>query len=270
MSDTPRRAGWWRWPAPSVLVFTLLIGVFPWIEIGCRGKPQDFEEIATKLRQPLGANGKVVLQTQTGYQALWGGSSPGPEIRELRRKMEESKQSSPAPAVQVVPNNDRAESAPLVWVYFVLVLAAVAIGFALPPGLWRSGIFLGTAGVAALLFAVQAAIGLPIKNNADDPKKNSATALPGAPGLKWKGNGSGPQPYSRYTLWYYLNWPFLLLPLALVGVEEGIALARPVRRRRPRYQEEDEEEPVPRQRRRDPDEDQERPRRRRYPHSRNR
>src|SRR6516164_1499411 len=84
MPRTPQRPGWWRLPAPSVLIFTLLIGVFPWVEIGCEGKPKDFDELnqphpltGKKPSRKIGENGKFVVATQNGYQAIWAGSSPG-------------------------------------------------------------------------------------------------------------------------------------------------------------------------------------------------
>ena len=45
MPRTPQRPFWWRFPAPSVLVFTLVMGLLPWIEIGCEGKKEDFAKL---------------------------------------------------------------------------------------------------------------------------------------------------------------------------------------------------------------------------------
>ena len=165
MSRTPRRAGWWRFPAPSILVFTLLVGILPWVEVGCEGKPKDFEALqidpltGKKRARPIGESGKVVLATQNGYQAIWGGSSPGPEIREARREAEEkgkeiAKQmgpiepppNAPKPAKPATKRDDEPDAAPLLAGYFLLVLAAVAAGYVMPPGLWRTLVFGGLSG----------------------------------------------------------------------------------------------------------------------------
>jgi hypothetical protein len=293
MPRTPQRAGWWRFPAPSILVFTLLIGILPWVEVGCEGKPQDFQAWATdpltgkKRGRPIGESGKVVLATQNGYQAIWGGSSPGPEIRELQREAEDmgkemAKQMGP---VQPPPNapkaakpapkrEDEPDAAPLLAAYFALVLAAVAAGYAMPPGLWRSAVFGGLVVLAVAAFGIQVALGLPVKKRADDPK-NAANPIKfeGAGGLQMNAPNVGPKPYCRYTPWYYLSWPFLLLPLGVVGAEEAVTRLAGVVKKKPkkrRYDEEEEEDEEDRPRRRRPrdddDEEEDAPRRkkRRY------
>jgi hypothetical protein len=290
MPRTPDRAGWWRFPAPTFLLFTLVVGVFPWVEVGCEGKPKDFEALnqnpmgGKKQGKPIGENGKVVLATQNGYQAIWGGTSPGPEIKEMQKEAEEESKKfakqmgQPQPQVKVEQKpaknkEDEPDSAPLLAVYFFLVLAAVAVGYAMPPGVWRSAAFAGVVGLAVMILGIQVAMGLPVKKQADNPKNGPGIKMQGADGFKMEVNPGGPKPYCRYTPWYYLSWPFLLLPLGLVGVEEALALVgRGGRKTKPkrRYEDDDaddDEDDRPRRRRRDDDDDDEddddRPRRRR-------
>ncbi|HKI34895.1 MAG TPA: hypothetical protein VKA46_23760 [Gemmataceae bacterium] len=296
MPRIPQRAGWWRFPAPSLLIFILLIGIFPWVEIGCEGKPEDFKQLNEKKpSRKIGENGKFVMATQNGYQAIWAGSSPGSDLREVQKEMEEEAKKMAAPPPQqggrpakddkkATKNPDEPDAAPLLAVYFFLVLAAVVVGYAMPPGRWRSITFLSTAGLAILIFGIQVAIGLPVKKKADD-KPGNAAKMQGFGDFKMEVQNNGPKPYCRYTLWYYLNWPFLLLPLGLVGVEEVLGLVagegkkqkrkrrfedeeeedRP-RRPRPRDDEDDDEDETPRNKRRSSDdedeEEEERPRKR--------
>jgi hypothetical protein len=283
MSPSPQRAGWWRFPAPSVLAFALLMGVFPWIEVGCEGKPKDFEALnqpnpmtGKRPSRPVGQNGTVVLATQNGYQAIWGGASPGPEIREIQKEAEQQAQEWAKQMAPLVPkgaqqpkkppkNPDEPDAAPLLGAYFFFLVVAVTVGFVMSPGLWRSLAFLGTAGLVVLLFGIQAAVGLPLKRQSD-AKGAGNLNVQGADGFNMQvPNVGGPQPYCRYTPWYYLNWPFLLLPLGLVGVEEVIGLLSGVGRPRRRRRYDDEDDDRPRRRRRyddEDDEDDDRPRRR--------
>jgi hypothetical protein len=284
MPRTPQRAGWLRFPAPSLLAFTLLLGILPWVEVGCEGKPEDFKALnepnpATGKRifsHPVGQNGKFAIATQNGYQAIWAGSSPSSEIKDLQRETEKqaeefAKNMGGNVKVEKTKKKEKdpnePDPAPLLAVFFVLVLAAVVVGFAMPPGHWRSLVFLGTLGSAIAIFGIQVALGLPMKNKAEEKPKDKG-GNPAVGGLDFgKMELNGPKPYCHYTMWYYLNWPFLLLPLGLVGVEEviGLATGGPKKKRR-RFEEEDEDEDRPRRRRRreEEDEDEEEvPRRRR-------
>ncbi len=285
MPRPPQRAGWWRFPAPSVLLFTLIIGALPWVEVGCEGKPKDFEGLqqnplgGKKPTRTIGASGKVVLITQNGYQAVWGGSSPGPELREIQSEMEDQAKEmakqmgggqvpANAPKAKVsTKRENEPDAAPLLGVYFVLVLAAAVVGFAMPPGRWRTIAFGGAAALAVAVFGVQVLLGLPVKNRADDPK-NAANPvkIEGAGGFQMNVPNAGPKPYCRYTPWYYLSWPFLLLPLGLVGTEEAIALLAGGGKKKPRRRyedEEDDEDDRPRRRSRREEDDEDEPRKRR-------
>src|SRR5262245_24983272 len=149
MPRTPQRPFWWRFPAPSVLVFTLIMGLFPWIEMGCEGKKEDFAKLnepnpmtGKKPDKPIGANGKFVLATQNAYQTIWASTSPGPEIAEMERELKKSAKGTKV-EVKDKPKNreDEPNAAPLMAIFFFLVVGAVAVGYAVPPGLLRTLLF---------------------------------------------------------------------------------------------------------------------------------
>jgi hypothetical protein len=288
MPRTPQRAGWWRFPAPSVLVFTLFMGLFPWIEVGCEGKKGDFDALnqanpltGKKPASTIGANGTVIVATQNAYQMIWAGSSKGSEIaareREMRKEGEKlAKQMKDAfkdvkVEVKDKPKKQKAEdepdAAPLMAVFFFLVIGAITVGFAMPPGLLRTLIFGGTLSAAVLVLVIQAAIGFPLKAKFDEQKDKQAKQFQALGGFGVQ-QGSGAKQFCRLTMWYYLSWPFLLIPLGLVGTEELIALLTPggkkKSKRRAAYEEEDEDDRPRKRRRRDEEDDEdERPRARR-------
>jgi hypothetical protein len=295
MPRTPQRAGWWRFPAPSFLVFTFVVALFPWIEVGCEGKKGDFDQLnqtnpltGKKPESTIGASGTVVVATQNAYQMIWAGRSKGPEIAAREREMKREAEKLAAKMkdafkdmrnVKVDTKNqpkkkekpeDEPDAAPLMAVFFFLLLAAVALGFALPPGLLRTLIFGGTLSLAALVLVIQTAIGFPLKAKFEEQKgKQSKQMQAFGLGNVRAQQGAGPKEFCRVTIWYYLTWPFLLVPLGLLGTEELVALmsgaGKKKSRRRATYDDEDEEEERPRRRRRreEEDEEEDRPRARR-------
>jgi hypothetical protein len=260
------------------------MGIFPWIEIGCEGKKGDFDAYnqtnpltGKKPSTTIGADGTVVVATQNGYQMIWAGKSKGSEIaareREMKKeaeklaeKMKDSFKDLRKVKVEAKDKKkekpeDEPDSAPLMAGFFLLVIAAVAVGFAMPPGLMRTLIFGGTLSAAVLVLVIQTAIGFPIKEKWDEQKEKQKKAL----GMFADRQTSGPKEFCRVTIWYYLTWPFLLIPLGLVGTEELLALTAgggKKKSKRRAYDEDEDEEDRPRRRRRD-DEDEDRPRARR-------
>jgi hypothetical protein len=291
MPSTPQRAGWWRFPAPSVLVFTLLMGVFPWVEIGCEGKPKDFEAYnqpnpltGKAPERKIGQNGKFVYATQNGYQTIWGGASPGPEIAEMQREAEkEAKEMAKklggdgknvdvkvTKDTKTQKNDEEPDSAPLVAVFFALVVVGVGLGFALPPGRVRVFAFGGTVTLAILVLGTQAAIGFPVKNKWEEQTRKEKKQAKEAKDLFGVGMTlDGPKPYCRLTAWYLLTWPFLLVPVGLVATEEALVIlsgsgrmVKPKRRGADDDDDEDEDDadrPRKKSRVKDEDEDEEVP-----------
>jgi hypothetical protein len=280
MARPPSRPGWWRIPAPSLLVFIVILGLLPWIEIGCEGKPEAFKTGMLKVGDKnIGQNGTFVYATQNGYQTIWGGFSFGPEIREEIRKAEkEAEKFTKDLKVKVDPETlkkakeeqrkkqkeEEPASSPLMAIFFVLVIAAIAVGFAMPPSLWRTIAFGATTTLATLILVIQILIGFPSHDKFEEQAKKKKQELGG--GVE---ANKELKDFCRFTPWFYMTWPFLILPLGLIGVEELLSPKSGGVRRRPkrRFVDDDDDDDRPRPRRRvvDDDEDDDRPRARRRP-----
>jgi hypothetical protein len=275
MPAKPRRPFWWRFPAPSTLLFLLIIGVLPWIEVGCKGDPKALQQnnqggggfpgapAAPKKDLKVAEDGYFIVAKQNGYQAIWGGTSPGRDMRAIEREFtkdakpsrDQSGGNKQPTGTREKPKDNGPSGAPLIAIYFVLILAAAGVGFGMPPGLWRSIAFGGAVFLAAVMLLVQTLIGFPIADKWEKDMKQGSEVL----AKDWK-------PYSSFTIFYYFNWPFLLGPLALVGVEEllNLGTGKPKKKRRFDEDEDEDEDDRPRgKRRRDEDEEDDRPRKRR-------
>ncbi len=281
MPAKPGRPFWWRFPAPAPLVFLLLIGILPWVEVGCQGDPKTLDKNNPAAGMPGGKksdlkvaqDGYFIVATQNGYQTIWGGNSVGRDMRAIQREFEKEMkpktggggpQPGPVGPDKSKKKEDDIGSAPLVAVYFVLILAAAGVGFGMPPGMIRSIAFGGAVFLAALMLGIQTLIGFPLINEFEKKQKKEQENM--------KAFGGGPsadawKPYAKLTIWYYFNWPFLLAPLALVGVEELLNLGAGKKKKKRRFDEDDEDEddrPRGKRRREDEDEDEDdRPRKRR-------
>jgi hypothetical protein len=289
MPRTPQRAGWWRFPAPSFLVFVFLIGFLPWVEVGCEGKPSDFDQMnkqnsstGKKSGRKFGEDGKFVVATQNAYQTILARSSPGRDIEEIQRQMKAEMEEFAKKAggtfkegkltaeqekkKKEEEDKNRPDPAWLVAVFFGLVLVAVALGFALAPGLVRTLAFGGSLALAILLLGIQTAVGFPIQTKLEeDLKKNNQKAGAGGMGAPIGSGESKLKPYCRPTPWYYVAWGFLVVPVGLLATEEIIALATGGRRKKPRrrrdYDEaEEDEDDRPRRRRPREEDEVDRPR----------
>jgi hypothetical protein len=295
MPRTPQRAGWWRFLAPSILLLTLVVAILPVLEAGSEGSPKAFEAMNLGRQmmgqKKIGESGKFVTLTQNEYQAVWGGYSDGPEIAEEKREaerrgrewlrdhpeeVEKLKQMGQEMQKWAKENGldkqpkEESLAAPLLGAYFGFVILALILGYALPPGRIRTGIFAGTVLVAAALLAIQTVLGLPVYHKTAKTIKDVGNLVDGANNMA-RAVGvkvESPRPYIRYTPWYYSAWPFLLLPLGLVVVEEAVALLAGIGKKKSRrsYPDEDDDEddrPRSRRRREDEDEEDEPPRKKR-------
>ena len=157
--------------APSILLLTLVVAILPVLEAGSEGSPKAFEAMNLGRQmmgqKKIGESGKFVTLTQNEYQAVWGGYSDGPEIAEEKREAErrgrEWLRDHPEEVMEklkqmgqemqgngprrMASTNSRRRSRlprPLLGAYFGFVILALILGYALPPGRIRTGIFAGT------------------------------------------------------------------------------------------------------------------------------
>jgi hypothetical protein len=274
MPRTPQRAGWWRFLAPTILLVALGVAIPPALEFGSEGSPRAFEAQNQGReflgQKKIGQNGKFVLMTQNEYQTMWGGFSWGPEIaeeqKEAERKVKEWAKEHQAEIEKLGKDlqkwakdngydtkqkKEESDAAPLMIGYFLCVVLAVVLGYAMPPGRLRTVLFAGAVVAAGLCFGIQTAVGFPLANKAEKELKEINKVQDGVNGLLRVAGASVevPKPYVRYTPWFYLAWPFLLLPVGVVAVEEVAALfAGGGKRKKPRrrFEDNDDEDERPR------------------------
>jgi hypothetical protein len=216
--DGPRPS-WWRFPAPSVLVLVLLLSFLPWIEIGCESKVDRSSPFGGFGIQggPADAavpnfSGKTILATQSGFQIATGGHSDSTSLGDLRKG--NAKGVSVSAPVMPGANQDGPPAAPLMFVFFLLALAAVVAGFALPPSRIRLlAVGAGTGAALVVLLIQSLVLGFPAANDVAKSMKEMGAA----PGI------AGPDVvhlYVHYTVWYWLTWVLLLVTFVPLVLEE--------------------------------------------------
>jgi len=153
------------------MIFCVILFFLPWIELQCNTQkekggfgPQPVLK-GTKSETPKStAPTWMTIVTQSGMQVASGdatvlgnqpigdkgvgGPGPGPE-----------KESG---------------SAPLLWLYPLAAIGAIAVGFAMPSTKVRKLVLAGCCGLAFFVAAGQAAMGFPIENSIDKSMKEMA------------------------------------------------------------------------------------------------
>jgi hypothetical protein len=239
---------WVRFVAPSILLLALAVAAFPVLELGLEGAPETFDSWNHTRefmgRKKAAADGKLVVMTQNGFEAIWAGYSWGPEIAD--EKAEEARQRRSHPNQgheqleaarkkfeEMVRENGGGEvkwtsrvvgpwPAVLMLLYLLLVLLAVAVGYGLPSGLPRTILFCVTIVLAGACLGLQLLIGFPfagtvprevtgMKHFIDNPPR----LLPGG---KWE-EGGKVTVFVRRLPWDMLAWPVLVGAMGVAGVE---------------------------------------------------
>jgi len=111
MPSDPQRPSWWRIPSPSVLLLVLLLSFLPWVEVGCENKVS-----------VSSSGGKTVLATQAGFQIATGRHTEHNPFGDL------SNGGSNAAQARLYGDKAGRGAAPLLFVFFISLLAAVGSG----------------------------------------------------------------------------------------------------------------------------------------------
>jgi len=140
---------------------------------------------------------------------------------------------------------DGPDSAPLLWVYLLLVVVGAGLPVAIPGNRLRGALVTGFAGVALLLLIVQAGIGFPLPQAAAESNEKMEKEVPaGGANLK-NANMDGLREMARirssYLPSFWLSIVVVLASLVLGIIQLAIGDARPMRRRRPRDEDEDDD-----------------------------
>jgi hypothetical protein len=215
MTPDPQRPAWWRLPAPSMLLLVLLLSFLPWIEIGCENKV-DTKTLLSNIGVQSGAtpdNGKTVLVSQSGFQIATGGHTEHNAFRDSQKSSQKGV-TTDAKSTQRQRGGDKdgLGAAPLLFLFFITVLAAIVGGFSMPPSRMRVLVVGTLTGAALIVLLIQSVIiGFPAVNDVTKQMKE-AKAAQGLAGLDVANL------FVRYTVWYWLTWALLLgafIPLAL-------------------------------------------------------
>jgi hypothetical protein len=219
----------WRYGSPSTLLFALLLFPLPWIEIQCPNfmtgkndichpsKSASAPQPAEKSSQPdppdwmngilfnLFGPRKSVLISQSGIQAIGGWWSYGGDIDEdkpqalrLRREMDAGM-----------------TAAPVLGVYFGVLLLGCATAFLMKPGLLRSSIVAGTAAVTLGLIVMQLWIGFPLDEAFCRVPWRTVLEDPS----QFKGNRASLREDIGCTAWFWMAQGSLVLALLLQPAE---------------------------------------------------
>jgi len=214
--DRPRPP-WWRFPTPACMVLVLILSFLPWIEIGCESKADLGKELGGmgggqfKITPPGLGTGPQIFAEQSGFQIATGSYTKKGMMSDLPQG---GNPAAPGAKGQPGGGKDGPDAAPLMWLFFLGVLAAIGAGFALSPGRLRTIAAGSGIGVAIVVLLVQWLIlGFPAAK--DVGKETSATA-----GL---GGQESVTFFVRYTPVFWLTWAVLLGGLVLLAVEERLA-----------------------------------------------
>ncbi len=219
----------WRFGSPSTLLFALLLFPLPWIEIQCpsfmTGKndichpsksasaPQPVETgPQTELPDWMGSiwlslfgPRRSVLISQSGFQGIGGWWSYGGDIDEDKPQ-----------AVRLRRELDVGMTgAPLLGVYFGVLLLGCVAGFAMNPGRRRREVVAAAAAGALLLVAIQFWIGFPLDDAYGRVPWQTVLEEP----ERFKGDRTSLREDTGYTAWFWMAQGSLVIALLLQPAE---------------------------------------------------
>jgi len=242
MPSDPPRPGWWRFPTPSCMVLVLILSFLPWLEIGCESKADLGNPLGgmgggqLKITPPgLGGGKPMILAEQSGFQIATGNHTTKNPLEDTFGGGLGGNVGAPGAMGAAGGGKQDIAAAPLIWLFFLGVVASIAGGLALPPSRLRAIVVGSSIGIAVLVLLVQWLIlGFPAaKKIGEDPMGNAALG--------------GPEQvtfFVRYTPFYWMTLVLLVGGLVLLAVEERLA---PKKEAAEPVLEVDEGEPPPRE-----------------------
>ena len=174
-----------RFLTPGQMAICLVLFFLPWVEIQCP-MPKGgagmgmggFEPKPGKAAPDSKDFAWTGFLSQSGLQVATGKYSFVDPSMEKMAKMEKGDKKSKDGKDGKDGKDEGPDAAPLIWVYFLAVAAAVVVGFVMPAGGKRKVVLAACCGGALLVAAGQAAMGFPIskamKEDATGKKGNAA------------------------------------------------------------------------------------------------
>jgi hypothetical protein len=190
--------GWavYRFASPATLLVALLLFPLPWVQIQCD--------------RPIGDSGTRTLVEQSGLQAIYGGYSENPLLRNAQ--FERQRKSAQEELLQ---KDGTVPRSPWLTLYPLLLVSGILAGLLVWSNPRRSMLLIGCSASAGLVLFLQAWIGFPLERALP---RTVATQV----GLGQRVGIEISAPTlleSRYTGWFWLTTVAVLGSLAAAGTE---------------------------------------------------
>ncbi|AWM38597.1 hypothetical protein GobsT_32250 [Gemmata obscuriglobus] len=249
--------------SPVQLIFCLILFFLPWIELSCT-LPPDVAKNAPpgeleKLKKDTGIDPSrpIRMYTQSGLQIATGDVSVSPDFEKGVERVRGGAGAGPGPKFGPDPSNKAdGQTAPLLFLFPVALLAGIVIGFVPWPHLARRLVLVVCCLGAMGIVGAHAAIGFPLEKEIAKQKEKmkGGGAFGAAPGAKAApGTAGEPEVFRvRWQIPLYLTLILLLGAAGTAFLDAGLtAKKKPKRRYRAdeEYEDDEEEEERPRKRR---------------------
>jgi hypothetical protein len=282
--------------APIILLVCAVLFVLPWIEIQVVPPPSEVKNMPKErvemVKKEIGIDPTkpIGIIAQSGFQIANGTASLGSDMKRVMDKMQEKlgtkMEKSPEAELNEGLKKEEGVSAPLLFLYPVVILGGIVLGCIPWAGIVRKILVASCCAAAIGIIGLQAVIGFPletkIKEKSKDSRGGGMFAFPGMGGM----GGGGGKADSKEADPFRVAWNIpLYLAFLLLLSAAGTAFLGPAgaptkykkrryddddeegdddrpggKRKKSRYDDEDDEDRPRKKRRRDEDDEDDRPR----------
>jgi hypothetical protein len=275
--------------APILLLVGLVLFFLSWIDIQIVPPPSEVKNMPKEqvemMKKEFGLDPTkpIGVISQSGFQVANGTASLGSDMKRVMDKMDKVREKAGAPKSEKSPEaelnaelkKEAGVTAPLLFLFPVVLLAGVVLGCIPWAGIIRKVLVASCCAAAIGIIGLQAVIGFPLENKIKEEAKGSgkggAFKLPGVGGAGARGGKSDPKDPDPFRVAW--NAPLYLTILLLLSAAGAAFLGpggAPAKSRRRRYgddEDDEDEDDRPRKTRRraddKDDEEDDRPRKRR-------
>jgi hypothetical protein len=208
--------------SPVQLVFCLILFFLPWIELSCQFPPELVKdapkEELEQMKKEFGVDPTrpIGLVTQSGLQIASGDASVSSDFE----KLSEKKGGAVKNARPFDPKREKkdGETAPLLYLFPVAVVAGIVLGFVPWPGVARKAVLAGCCLLALGVVGIQAAIGFPLDKEIAK-QKDQLKGFGGGGGIGFGAPGAKAAPGGKDADIFRVRWklPLYLTLLLLLG-----------------------------------------------------
>jgi hypothetical protein len=243
--------------APIILLVCAVLFVLPWIEIQVVPPPSEVKNMPKErvemVKKEIGIDPTkpIGIIAQSGFQIANGTASLGSDMKRVMDKMQEKlgtkMEKSPEAELNEGLKKEEGVSAPLLFLYPVVILGGIVLGCIPWAGIVRKILVASCCAAAIGIIGLQAVIGFPletkIKEKSKDSRGGGMFAFPGMGGM----GGGGGKADSKEADPFRVAWniplylAFLLL-LSAAGTAFLGPAGAPTKYKKRRYDDDDEED----------------------------